>query len=143
MVAAALLGVCLAACSQTGSTDTAQNDIEATVASLERARFAAIVAKDTVRLGQLLADDMTYAHSTGTVQTRAEFLTQIANGRLDYRVIEPTELRVRVFGEAAVVEGRVSMVVPADSFVLRFIDVWVRRGDSWRMAAWQSTRLPT
>jgi hypothetical protein len=119
-----------------------QADVEATIASLERGRFAAVVARDTAKLRQYLADDMTYTHSSGATETRDEFLSHLAGGRYDYRSIEPTELLVRVIGETAVIEGRARLVVGEDRFMLRFIDVWARRNGRWQMIAWQSTRLP-
>ena len=140
--ASLLLSASLAGCAPPAVSERGQADAEATIAGLERERFAAVVARDTARLRQYLADDVTYTHSSGATETRDEFLSHLSWGRSDYRSIEPTELRVRVVGETAVIEGRARLVVGEDRFMLRFIDVWARRNGRWQMIAWQSTRLP-
>jgi hypothetical protein len=115
---------------------------EATVANLERARFAAMVAKDTAALGRYLASDLVYTHSNGAVETRDELLAHLASGQLRYGSIEPAEVRVRVLEQTAIINGRAELVVGSDRFDIRYLDVWVVRDGRWQMIAWQSTRLP-
>jgi ketosteroid isomerase-like protein len=119
---------------------------EADVRAADAQRFAAMVARDRAALERLLADDLTYTHSTGQVESKAQFLESLASGALIYRSIEPEEVAVRVYGETAVVTGRAVMRVEnrGQALVLpvRFTSVYVRREGLWRLAAWQSTRLP-
>lgn len=119
---------------------------EDAIRAADSQRFAAMVARDRQALEPLLADDLTYTHSTGQVESKARFLESIASGALVYRSIEPEEVVVRVYGETAVLTGRVVMRVETreQSLVLpaRFTSVYVRRDGLWRLAAWQSTRLP-
>lgn len=119
---------------------------EADVRAADAQRFAAMVARDRPALERLLADDLTYTHSTGQVDSKAQFLDSLASGALVYRSIEPEEAAVRVYGETAVVTGRAVMRIEnrGQTLVLpvRFTSVYVRRDGLWRLAAWQSTRLP-
>lgn len=124
-----------------GAGPTGQPE-EAAVADLERARFAAMVGKDTASLRRYLASDLVYTHSSGAVESRDEFLAHLAGGQLSYGSIEPAELRVRVVDETAIINGRAELVVGSDRFAVRYLDVWVRRDGRWQMIAWQSTRLP-
>ena len=57
------------------------------VEQVERRRFAAMVAQDIAALEPLLADDLTYGHSNGEFQNKAEFLETIRGGRLRYEAI--------------------------------------------------------
>lgn len=116
------------------------------VRALEERRFAAMMRRDTEALAAMLADDLTYAHSSGQLETKGQFLESIRSGAIQYTAILPEGLDVRLYGDTAVVTGKgtfkVRMQGEDRSLQLRFTDVYVRRGDGWQMVAWQSTRLP-
>ena len=46
----------------------------ATILDLEDRRFQAMTANDLVTLDRLIADDLRFVHSNGTVEDKAEFL---------------------------------------------------------------------
>lgn len=130
-----LLGACTVE-----RTPATGGGVAATVVALEQARFAAMVAGDTTALGRYLAADLSYTHSSGARENRAQYLQHLAAGQLQYRRIEPESLDVRVLGQAAVITGRARLVLAADSFTIRYTDVWSRADGQWRMIAWQATR---
>jgi hypothetical protein len=119
---------------------------DAVVKAAELARFEAATKNDLDTLGKLLADDLTYAHSTGVLETKAVFLDSLKSGKLQYKKIEPADLQVRVYDKTAVINGtaKVSVVSKGEpkDISLRFTDVWVNRAGKWQMVAWQSTKLP-
>lgn len=141
----ALLAVILLVLTGGGAYAQASN-AEADVRATDAQRFAAMVARDRPALERLLADDLSYTHSTGQVESKAQFLESIASGTLLYRAIEPEEVAVRVYGETAVVTGRAALRVEnrgqAMALPVRFTSVYVRKDGRWKLAAWQSTRLP-
>lgn len=116
------------------------------VRAAELKRFEVTTRGDLDELARLLADDLTYTHSTGVIETKAQFLDALRSGKVRYERIEPEELQVRAYGTTAVITGKAQVSVVSDgqpkSIVLRFTDVWVKRGGRWQMVAWQSTRLP-
>ena len=119
----------------------------AEVLKREDARVQAMLKADVAALEDVLADDLTYTHSNAKVETRREFIDEIRSGRLKYKSIEREGVAVRVYGDdAAIITGSARIQVrsgDADLDVrLRFTDVYVKRGGTWRMVAWQSTRLP-
>jgi ketosteroid isomerase-like protein len=109
-------------------------------------RFAAMVRADTAELGRLLADDLTYTHSTGAVETKEQFLAAISSQATRYRSIDPSEILVRVYGDTAVVTGKVAMQASFRgqdlSFAARFTAVYAHLEGAWKLVAWQTTRLP-
>jgi len=109
-------------------------------------RFAAMVAADTERLEEFLADDLSYAHTTGLVETKQQFLQTIESGVIDYQRIVPGDVRVRIYGEVAVMVGTAELQVVANGSPVRarigFLDVSRRVGGAWQLVAWQSNRLP-
>lgn len=116
------------------------------VRAADSRRIAATVRGDAGELGSLLAEELTYTHTTGQVESREEHLAAISAGKLDYQSIDRTEDQVRIYGDTAVVTGRADMKVNAQGkdlvLAIRFTAVWVKGEKGWRMVAWQSTRLP-
>lgn len=118
----------------------------AIVARLEAERFAAQQKADTGGLDRLLGPELSYAHSTGKVDTKASFIESIRTGAIRYATIEaPEDQRVRIYGSTAVVTGHCRMTIGAagqeQKIHLRYTDVWAKTGAGWQMVAWQSTRL--
>lgn len=109
-------------------------------------RIEAMVQADIKTLGEILRDDLTYIHSSGQLETKAQVLDEIATGKLKYRAVVPSEQGVRVFGDWAIVTGRAQLKVASGGkplgFWVRFTEVWVRSQGGWQLTAWQSTRLP-
>ena len=123
----------------------AQDDTEG-VLQAQTQRFAAMVSGDLNELEQLLSPDLIYTHTTGTTETKAEFLTSLRLGSLSYESIVPDHAEVRIFGQAAISLGTSAMHVMSDGqefiFSIRFLEAYVRRDGRWLLTAWQSTRLP-
>lgn len=115
------------------------------VLAADARRIAAMVQGDLKTLEGLLTEDLTYTHSNGQVETRAQFLEGMRSGTLRYLAVEPSDAVVRVHGETAIVTGRADLRVSAQGRELtvpvRFTEVWVKSGGIWKMAAWQSTRI--
>ena len=57
---------------------------ESQVRTAERARFEAMMNHDVAALDTLLADDLTYVHTGGDLQTRSQFLNTIRKQELIY-----------------------------------------------------------
>jgi uncharacterized protein (TIGR02246 family) len=124
----------------------AAND-EADLRRIEQQRIAAMTSLDTKALEQLLADDLTYTHSGGQIQTKREFLDMLRSADLRYEKMDEDGVTVRVVGDAAVLTGTANVLVkPKDQDTrhlhIRWIDVYARRNGRWQMLAWQSTLLP-
>jgi ketosteroid isomerase-like protein len=115
--------------------------------SAERVRVEALVSSDVPRLEKLLGDDLTYTHSTGTKDSKAEFLHRIQSGELKYDSMQhQNDVSVRLYGDTGILTGTSRVKVRAKGQTLnlhiRFTEVWVSRGrGSWRLVAWQATRI--
>jgi acyl-coenzyme A thioesterase PaaI-like protein len=112
----------------------------------ERDRFAAMITRDFAALDTLLAGDLAYTHTTGVVETKAQFLESLRTGRITYLSIAPSDVQVHQFADsAAMLSGRSHMHLRGVNgdleFDIRFIDVLVRRGNRWVTVCWQSTRI--
>ena len=127
---------------------TSVSDLKGTEADVLRAddrRFEAMRRGDWAGLDATLADDLTYVHSTARQETKAEHIDNLKGGKPHYRGIAPRDRKVRVHGGVGVVNGVSEMHVERDGkeqrFTVRYLAVYARAGEQWRMIAWQSTRM--
>ena len=127
---------------------TAVSELKGTEADVLRAddrRFEAMRRGDWAGLDAALADDLTYVHSTARLETKAEHIDNLKGGKPHYRGIAPRERKVRVHGGIGVVNGVSEMHVERDGkeqrFTVRYLAVYAKAGEQWRMIAWQSTRM--
>lgn len=117
------------------------------VLAAEDARFAAMIRADAADLGEWLAEDLQYVHSSAVVETRAQLLDSIASGRIRYLAVTPADRQVVLLGAgAAIVRGRGRFQVAAGGAALdlqiRYLAVYSERGGRWRLRSWQSLRIP-
>ena len=119
---------------------------EADLLRADQRRFDAMRGGDWAALDAALADDLTYVHSTARLESKAEHIDNLRGGKPHYRGIAPRDRRARVHGDVGIVTGVSEMHVERDGkaqrFTVRYLAVYAKAGDRWRMFAWQSTRVP-
>lgn len=119
----------------------------AVLIALDDARVAAMKAADKGKLESLLSDELHYAHSSGLVETKAEFITAVTSGKLKYNGIDYEERHFTFPAPGvAMMTGRarvqaVSAKGPMDA-VLAYLAVWRKEDGQWKFLAWQSCKLP-
>ena len=57
------------------------------IIDLENRRFEAMINKDAETLDEILADDLSYIHSTARVETKADFMAANKAGRPNYHSV--------------------------------------------------------
>ena len=121
-------------------------DTEESVLAAQDQRFALTAGGDLDELEAMLTDDMNYTHSHSGVDTKAQFLETLRSGQVRYVSIEPEERAVRVYGDAAVVQGVAHLLVKVPDrdidVRLRFTELYVRQDGAWKLALWHSTKVP-
>lgn len=117
---------------------------ESAVLALDDERYAAMRTRDIDRLDALLADGLTYTHSTGVVETKAQYLDALRSGRVKYLRVDRRLDHFAAWGPCAVLQGRLDVEAEVDAQPYRtralFTSTWVLQADRWAMAAWASTR---
>lgn len=109
------------------------------IRKLDQERIQAQVHADAAALDRIYADDFIGIGPSGTVRTKKEVLADFASGSLKFQSIVTDEVRIRVYGAAAVETGLSTMkgqdadkVVPEEN---RFTRVWIKQGGRWRLVA--------
>lgn len=105
----------------------------------------AVVKADAAAMESVYGEKLIYAHSTGVVQTRKEFIDQIGSGQRKYDSVVQEPMRIEVYGGAAVAHYLARMTgnvekVPFNDRVM-VMHFWVRQGGQWRLVAHQTTKV--
>jgi ketosteroid isomerase-like protein len=121
---------------------SAADDVLAT----EDERYRAMVDGDLTTLDRLLADEVSYAHSSGVRDTKDQYLAKLRSGYYDYHRIDHPVERVEVLGDTAIVVGRMTADLTVDG-TRKTIDnlalaVWTRTDAGWRLLGYAPTPLP-
>ncbi len=119
----------------------------AAIVQAERALYRAMIAQDFEQLEALLADDLSYVHSTGVLESKRGYLAGVANGLYEYEHIESHDVVTSNHGDIAVQTGTVEMSVgargqPKDVLRLIFTLLWTQRAGRWQLSRRQTTRIP-
>ena len=125
-------------------TVTTAGGLEDEVLASQGARLRAMINEDVSALTELLSDDLHYSHTKGDVESKAQFLSTIQSKRIDYLAATPRDVRVRLFGDAAVITGLSDMKLiyggEQMDFTIRFLEVCQKVDTNWQLVAWQSVR---
>jgi hypothetical protein len=122
------------------------DDVTAEVLAAEDRRYEALLGPDLPTLDRLFHDRLSYAHSSGVRDTKAEYLDKIETGYYVYhRTDHPVE-RVDVLGDTVIVTGRMTADLDVQG-TPKTIDnlslaVWTRTDGEWQLVAYASTPLP-
>jgi ketosteroid isomerase-like protein len=105
----------------------------------------AMIGNDADEIGRYMADDWTIIGPDGSESDKAMFLGLVTSGALTHDVMESHELRVRVYGDTAVVTARgvSGGRYERQSFLEheRSTCVFVRQEGRWRCVATHLSKL--
>lgn len=110
---------------------------------LERRRAEAIGTGNLAALADVLADDYLHVLAPGTTHTKASYVELI---RKSPRRPDRGELEVRLFGDAAVIEGDLTNNIAATADAARRVipafctQVAVKRGGRWQFVSYILTQ---
>ncbi len=114
---------------------------QAVLAAMEVYRNG-MLQKDGNALNKVLSDDLTYTHSGGEFQTKADVIKSVTSGKTVTEKLDFSEMTVRVYGKTALVKGRVDLQhSPTNIVHMNILHVWVNGPQGWQMVARQATRL--
>ena len=116
------------------------------VNTLEDRRYAAMVDGDLKALDDLLSDEVIYAHSNASVDSKASYLELLRTGALVYHQLQHTTdavvSRLGVVIVSGTMAGSIHMNGVAKTLNSRVAAVWVAEDGGWRLVAFQPTPIP-
>jgi len=143
-----LIGSANYAAAQTSRTDISsqpQTTVDGEIKSLEEARNQAVLHGDVAALDRMTSDDYTFITLRGELRTKSDILKGFASGSFHYESRQISDLKVRVYGDTAIVTGR-SMQKGMEngkdySGDYRFTRVYVKEKGHWVTVALQTTLI--
>lgn len=119
---------------------------EREIRDLEYRFEQAVLKADIEFFERVLADDFTHTTQSGKFRNRQEWLANHKAGQSNYDALNVDQLAIRSYGDTSVVtariapQGRDANGKPIEG-QYRFLRVWVKEGDAWKVVAFQSTRI--
>jgi ketosteroid isomerase-like protein len=118
---------------------TEVTSVEDTIIQIEHAWGNALLKRDVAAWSRCLGDDWVITYSDGTLVTKPMALADLKEGALRIESFRLDDLKVRVYGDTAVVTG---LITEKSKFrdkntsgVRRFTDVFVKRDGRWQAIA--------
>ena len=122
------------------------SEAEEELLKMENEFAEAIVRNDLEGIGGLVADDWIIIEPDGGIVDRKRFFEVIKSGALTHEMMESEDLRVRVYGDSAVVTAvtwaKGKFMGQEFSTQERATDVFVKCEGRWRCVLTHLTRLP-
>ncbi len=116
------------------------------IIALDKERMQAMADKDIAKLNNLLCKDLIYTHSSARLDTKQSLIENMESGATVYTSVIPSDVVAQDLGDTVVLTGVTQISIDSNgtpkSFGVRFTDVYQNQNGTWRMVAWQSTKLP-
>jgi ketosteroid isomerase-like protein len=115
--------------------------------AIERERLRALVNADIPTANRLHADDFELIYPQGGTLTKEQYLQRIASGDLNYLEWEPEEIRVRMYGNSAVIRYKANLRVsvkgsPGRAVRFWHTDLYEKRKGQWQIVWSHATQIP-
>jgi ketosteroid isomerase-like protein len=123
----------------------AESDDAAAVKGALEALRQAMLAGDKVKLVSLTADQLSYGHSSGKLETKTEFIDVIANKKTVYKMLEFTEIVVTVVGTTAILRHNWNGISVSDGkenvSKIGVLQAWTKVGQDWKLLGRQAFKI--
>ena len=104
----------------------------------------AMIDADKAKLEMLVADQLSYGHSGGRVESKTEFVDVVAGKKTIYKTITISDPKVAVVGNNAIARHTYAVEFESDgkpgSAKIGVMQVWVKDGGAWKLLARQAFR---
>jgi hypothetical protein len=91
------------------ATRDSKTIVEQVIRKLDNERIQPQIHADTAALERINADDFIGVGPSGTVRTKPQVISDFTSGDLKFQSLTTDDVRVRVYGDAAVETGRSTM----------------------------------
>ena len=144
MLKSLIFSVVIATCLTTAVL--AQSKDETAVAAAVENLRKALIDPDKGTLDKLAADDLSYGHSSGTIQDKAAFVEALVSKHSDFVTIDLTEQTIKVSGNTAIVRHKLSATTNDNgtpgTVKIGVLLIWQKQHNEWKLLARQAFKLP-
>jgi ketosteroid isomerase-like protein len=119
--------------------------VHKTIEALEMQWRNAEINNNVNEMDHLLADDYIGISANGTIETKAQELAQRRAGTVRIQSLDLSDLKVRVFGDTAVVTSRAELTgLNGQSDIsgnYRYTRVYNKRLGQWKIVSFEASRM--
>jgi hypothetical protein len=124
----------------------AESADEAAVAQVVEALRQAILKQDNTQLEALTAEQLSYGHSDGRVENKAQFITGVMTRKAIVKSLTLSDHTIVIVGTDAIARHMLTSESETDgkptSTKIGVLQVWQKQGGAWKLLARQSFRPP-
>lgn len=125
---------------------SAQSKDETLVAAAVEKMRAAMISGNKKDLESVLSNDLTYAHSSGKIQSKEVFVEEISTKKSDFLTIALTKQSISITGDVAIVCHQFDATTndggkPAAPH-LNIVLVWKKTNGEWKLIARRAFHAP-
>ena len=123
----------------------AQTKEEKEVATAVEALRVAMVDGNKKGLEEAAAEELSYGHSGGHVEGKAEFVEKIASGKSDFVTIDISNQTITIVGDNAIVRHDLKAETndggKPGNVSLHILYVWKKQHGKWKLIARQAVKV--
>jgi uncharacterized protein DUF4440 len=120
-----------------------QTGKETAVSAAVEALRKAMISADKPALDKLTLPELSYGHSSGRLENKAEFIEALVSGRSGFSAIELSDQTVNVVDKIALVRHVFNGTrrKEGDKMKLSILTVWLQQQEQWKLLARQAAKL--
>ena len=123
----------------------AQSADETKVAETMEALRKAYIDPDKAVLEKLLHEDLSYGHSSGTIETKAMLIESLVSNNSDFKTMDLTDQTIKIVGKNAIVRHKLFAETAnkgvASTAKLYVLLVFVKIKGNWVLLARQAAKI--
>lgn len=127
------------------TTISAQSKQETAVSNAVEKLRTAMVSGERAALDAVAAEQLSYGHSSGLIETKAQFVEKIASGQSDFVSIEFKNQTISISKNTAIVRHELHAVTNDNNkpgeVHLKILLIWQKQGKEWKLLARQAVRI--
>jgi hypothetical protein len=145
LILVAAASVALAGCAGMSGASSSAASGPAVAAAAEKLRVA-MIDPTPAALNALVADELSYGHSGGKVDTKASFISDLMDKKSDFVTIAITDQTINVVDNVAIVRHTLTADTndsgKPGKVSIKILGIWQKQGSDWKLLARQAVRPP-
>jgi len=123
----------------------AQSPDEIAIARADAALSKAMTTVDKAQLENLTLPELSYGHSGGRVENRAQFVDALVTRKSVLNSIDTSKVTTTIVGDIAIVRSHMSAMVASTGTPIKteleILMIWQKRNGEWKLLARQAYKV--
>ncbi len=126
---------------------SAQTDEQKVLQRVKQLNEAIFGVKDSIALEGLMADKVTYGHSTGKLENRSEMISGAFHSTSTYKNLVSENATVYFQGKNTAIVRHILTAISVDKegkespLHLNILQVWIKQNRQWKLTARQAVKI--